>query len=106
MSKFKTINSFFKRKEANISKSNTPLDFNGETSNHNEHHLQSPRVEDEEHPFESLIAETQEIYFKLSTLNVRGKYVLTSSTITRLRFSHLKYQKLLNGPPNYQTVTF
>ncbi|XP_059434852.1 uncharacterized protein LOC132167836 [Corylus avellana] len=70
MSKFKTIDSFFKRKEADISKSNTLLESNAETSNPNERHLKSPRVEDEEHPFESPIAETQEIYFKSSTLNV------------------------------------
>ncbi|XP_059435181.1 uncharacterized protein LOC132168112 [Corylus avellana] len=70
MSKFKTIDSFFKRKEVDILKSNTPLEFNAETSNPNEHHLKSPRVEDEEHPFESPIAETQEIHFKSSKLNV------------------------------------
>ncbi|XP_059456615.1 uncharacterized protein LOC132186648 [Corylus avellana] len=71
MSKFKTIDSFFKRKEADISKSNTPLDLNAETSNPDECHLKSSRVEDEEHPCgESLIAETQEAHFKLSTLNV------------------------------------
>jgi hypothetical protein len=35
-----------------------------------------------------------------------GKYVLAPSTTTLLRFSSLKYQKLLNGPLNYQTVTF
>jgi hypothetical protein len=61
----KTIYSFFKRKEANISESNIPLDFTIETSNPNERHLKSLRVEDEEHPFE-----TQEIHFKSSTLNV------------------------------------
>ncbi|XP_059434146.1 uncharacterized protein LOC132167252 [Corylus avellana] len=70
MSKFKTIDSFFKRKEADILESNTPLDFIAETSNPNERHLKSPRVEDEEHPFESLIAETLKIHFKSSTLSV------------------------------------
>ena len=60
-----TIDSFFKRKEANISKSNTPLDFIAEASNPNERHLKSPRVEDEEHPFK-----TKENHFKSSTLNV------------------------------------
>jgi hypothetical protein len=54
-------------------KSHTPLDFNAETSNPNERHLKSPRVEDrieyEEHPFESPTAETQEIHFKSFTLN-------------------------------------
>ena len=69
MPKLKTIDSFFKRKEADISKSHTPLDFNAETSNPNECHFKSPRVEDEEHPFESPTAETQEIHFKSSTLN-------------------------------------
>jgi hypothetical protein len=64
MSKFKTIDSFFKRKEADISKSNTPLDFNVGTSNVDERHLKSLRIEDEEHPCrEALIAE-------LSTLSV------------------------------------
>ncbi|XP_059458260.1 uncharacterized protein LOC132187844 [Corylus avellana] len=58
-------------KEADISKSNTPLDLNAGTSNPDEHHLKSSRVEDEEHLCgEALIAETQEVYFKLSTLNV------------------------------------
>jgi hypothetical protein len=69
MPKLKTIYSFFKRKEVDISKSHTPLDFNVETSNPNEHHLKSPRVEYEEHPFESLTVETQEIHFKSFTLN-------------------------------------
>jgi hypothetical protein len=40
------------------------------------------------------------------TLKKRGKYVLVPSTTTLLRFSPLNYQMLLNGPPNYQTVTF
>jgi hypothetical protein len=44
MSKFKTLDPFFKRKKADISKSNTPLDFNVETSNPNERHLKSPRL--------------------------------------------------------------
>jgi hypothetical protein len=64
MSKVKTIDSFFKRKEADISESNTPLDFNAGTSNVDERRLKSPRIEDEEHPCgEALIAE-------LSTLSV------------------------------------
>ena len=47
-----------------ISKSNTPLDFNAGTSNVDERHLKSPRIEGEEHPCrEALIAE-------LSTLSV------------------------------------
>jgi hypothetical protein len=50
MSKFKTIDSFFKRKEADISESNTLLDFNVKTSNVYDHHLQSPRVEDRASP--------------------------------------------------------
>ena len=62
MSKFKTLDSFFKRKEANILESNIPLDFNAETSNPNERHLKSPRVKDEEHPFESLIAKTRDSF--------------------------------------------
>ena len=33
MSKFKAIDSFFKIKETGILESNTPLDFNAETSN-------------------------------------------------------------------------
>ena len=71
MSKLKTIDSFFKRKKANILESNTLLDFNARTSNPDEHHLKSLRVEDEEHPYgEALSAETQEIHSKLSTLNV------------------------------------
>jgi hypothetical protein len=45
MSKLKTIDSFFKRKKVDISESHTPSDFNAETSNPNEHHLKSPRVE-------------------------------------------------------------
>jgi hypothetical protein len=53
MSKFKTISSFFKKKEAYILEINTPLDFNAETSNLNEHHLKFPRVKDEEHPSKS-----------------------------------------------------
>ena len=69
MSKFKTIDSFFKRKEVDISENNTPLDFTAKTSNPNERHLKSPSIKDEEHPFESLNAETQVIYFKASTLN-------------------------------------
>jgi hypothetical protein len=36
MSKVKNIDSFFKRKEADILENNTPLDFNAETSNPNE----------------------------------------------------------------------
>jgi hypothetical protein len=67
MSKFKTLDPFFKRKKVDISESNTPFDFNVETSNPNERHLKSPRVEDEEHPFESVIVKTQEIHFKSST---------------------------------------
>jgi hypothetical protein len=64
MSKFKTIDSFFKRKEADISKSNTPFDFNARTSNVDERHLKSPRIEGQEHPCgEALIAE-------LSTLSI------------------------------------
>jgi hypothetical protein len=64
MSKFKTIDSFFKRKKADILESNTPLDFNAETSNVDERRLKSPRIEDKEHPCgEALIAE-------LSTLSV------------------------------------
>ena len=70
MSKFKTIDSFFKLKEVDISESNTPLYFNAETSNPNKHHLKSLRVKDEEHLFECLIVRTQEIHFKSSTLNV------------------------------------
>ena len=51
-------------KEANISESNTPLDFNVRTSNVDKRHLKSPRIEDEEHPCkEALIAE-------LSTLSI------------------------------------
>jgi hypothetical protein len=42
-------------KEADILENNTLLDFNVETSNPDEHHLKSPRVDDE-HLFESLIA--------------------------------------------------
>jgi hypothetical protein len=34
------------------------------------------------------------------------KYYLAPSTTSDLLFSPLKYQKLLNGPPNYQTVVF
>jgi hypothetical protein len=49
MLKFKTIDSFFKKKEANISESNTLLDFNAGTSNVDERRLKSPRIEDEEH---------------------------------------------------------
>jgi hypothetical protein len=45
MSKFKTIDSFFKRKEADILKSNTLFEFNAGTSNANERHLKSPRIE-------------------------------------------------------------
>jgi hypothetical protein len=64
MSKFKTIDSFFKRKEADISKSSTLFDFNARTSNVDERYLKSPRIEGEEHPCrEALIAE-------LSTLSV------------------------------------
>jgi hypothetical protein len=81
MSKFKTLDSLFKRKEADISKSNTSLDFNVETSNPNEHHLKSPSVKDEEHPFESLIVKTQEIHLKSFTLNVNEVY-RTRSRIT------------------------
>jgi hypothetical protein len=59
MSKSKTIDSFFKRKEVNISKSNTPLGFNVRTSNPDERHLKSLRIEDEEHSCgEALSAET------------------------------------------------
>ena len=47
MSKFETIDSFYKRKEADILESNTLLDFNVGTSNIDERHLKSPRVEDE-----------------------------------------------------------
>jgi hypothetical protein len=58
MSKFKAIDSFFKRKEADISKSNTPLDFNAGTPNVDERCLKSLRIEDEEHPCgEALIEE-------------------------------------------------
>jgi hypothetical protein len=39
MLKFKTIDSFFKMKEADISESNTQLDFNAETSNVDECHF-------------------------------------------------------------------
>ena len=35
----------------------------------------------------------------------REKYYLTPSTNNDLLFSPLNYQKLLNGPSNYQTVT-
>ncbi|XP_059448307.1 uncharacterized protein LOC132179584 [Corylus avellana] len=71
MSKFKTLDSFFKRKEADISKSNTPFDLNTGTSNPDERHLKSSRVEDEEYPCgEALITETQEVHFALSTHNV------------------------------------
>jgi hypothetical protein len=66
----KIIDLFFKRKEANISKSNATIDFSAETSNLKEHTFKSPRVEDEEHPSESLVVETQEIPFKFSALNV------------------------------------
>jgi hypothetical protein len=45
MPKLKTIDSFFKKKEPDISENHTPLDFNAETSNPNEYHLKSPRVE-------------------------------------------------------------
>ena len=69
MSKSKTIYSFFKRKKADISEGNTPLGFNAGTSNLDEHHLKSSRVEDEEHPCgEALSAKTQEIHFKLEDL--------------------------------------
>ena len=64
MLKFKTINSFLKRKKADISERNTPLNFNARTSNLEECHLKSLRVKDEEHPCgEALIEE-------LSTLSV------------------------------------
>jgi hypothetical protein len=70
MSKFKTIESFFKRKEVDVPKSNPPLNFNAETSNLKECPLKSQRVEVEEHPYKSLIVKAQEIPFKSSTLNV------------------------------------
>jgi hypothetical protein len=44
MSKSKTIVSFIKRKEVDISKSNTPLGFNTGPSNPDERHLKSLRV--------------------------------------------------------------
>jgi hypothetical protein len=34
------------------------------------------------------------------------KHYLAPSTTSDLLFRPLKYQKLLNGPPNYQTVVF
>jgi len=70
MSKFKTIESFFKRKEVDVPERNPPLNFNAETSNLKKSHLKSQSVEVEEHPYESLIVEAQEIHFKPSTLNV------------------------------------
>jgi hypothetical protein len=70
MSKFKTIESFFKRKEVDVPKSNPPLNFNAETSNFKERPLKSQRVEVEEHSYESLIVEAQEFPFKSFTLNV------------------------------------
>jgi hypothetical protein len=70
MSKFKIIEPFFKRKDVDVLESNTPLDFNAETSNLKERLLNFQMVEVEEHPFESLIVETQEIPFKSPSLNV------------------------------------
>jgi hypothetical protein len=56
---------------SDILESNKSLDFNAGTSNPDERHLKSLRVEDEEHPCrEALSSETQEIHSKLSTLNV------------------------------------
>lgn len=74
MSKFKTIESFFKRKVVDVPESNTSLDFNAEISNLKEHPVKSRRVETEEHPYESLIVETQEIPFKSSTLNINEAF--------------------------------
>jgi hypothetical protein len=39
-------------------------------------------------------------------IKTREKYYLAPSTTSDLLFSPLKYQKLLNGPPNYQTIVF
>jgi hypothetical protein len=72
MSKFKTIESFFKRKEVVVPLSNTLLDFNAKTSNFKERLLKSQRVEAEEHPSESLIVETQEILTKLMLFLLNG----------------------------------
>jgi hypothetical protein len=68
--KFKTIESFFKRKQVGAPEINLPLNFNAETSNLKERHFKSQRVEVEEHHYESLIVEAQEIPFKSTTLNV------------------------------------
>jgi hypothetical protein len=62
---------------SNILESNTLLDFNAGTSNPDERHLKSLRVEDEEHPCgDAPSVETQEIHSKLSTLIVNEVDVL------------------------------
>jgi hypothetical protein len=49
------------------------------------------------------------IIFILKTVNnilLWEKYYLAPLTTSDLLFSSLKYQKLLNGSPNYQTIVF